>query len=588
MGSEAQRRSVSDGGIRVQDVRAQLARITSSRVFVNSDRMTRFLSFTSEQALAGRSATLKEYLVGVEVFDRSPDFDPRVDPIVRVEARRLREKLRRYYATEGRLDAILIEYPKGSYAPHFRRRSSPAASELAAPAIAVLPFANLGSEPDNEYFSDGLTEELIHALTKVRGLHVVAWDTAARWKGRPVDLRAAREQLKVSTVLEGSVRSSGERLRITAQLIDTATGYYLWSEAYERRMSDVFAIQDEISRAIVNTLRVQLVGGESRPLVKPASDPETHNHYLRARYHMNKRTEDGLRASVRFLDQALEIDPGYALAWAALADSYSLLADYGISAPSVVMPKAKAAALKAIELDETLAEAHTALAFVLALYDWKWDEAEQHYQRAIDLNPGYSTAHHWYASDLLAPLGRFDEALEEVRKALQLDPLSLITGASLGFIFIEKGDYNAAREQFRGLLDLEPNFYKGHSGLGRLAIEEGRYNEAIELFEKAREISGNHSYLGQLGQAYALAGRRREALRLLEELSEIAQEKYVQACSTALIHVGLGDYDRAIDLLERSAEQREAPLVFLRVYPSYARLRRHPRFRQLLAKIGLE
>ncbi|MBI3696829.1 MAG: hypothetical protein HY238_18580 [Acidobacteria bacterium] len=342
----------------MQEIQAQLSKILASPVFAGSDRMSRFLRFTVERALRGEGDRLKEYLLGVEVFDRRSSYDPRIDPIVRVEARRLRSKLEKYYETEGRGDPVRIDFPKGGYSPVLRER------DRAAPAperrtIAVLPFANLSSDPENEYFSDGLTEELIQALTKVEGLRVVAWSSAFQFKGKARDIRQVGRQLSVDTVLEGSVRRADDRLRITAQLVDVSDGRYLWSQIYEREMKDVFAIQDEISRAIADTPRIKLTGA----LVKPYTvNLEAYNLYLRGRFNWNKRTEEGLRKAIEYFEQALAGDAQYAPAYCGLADCYSMLGQYGLSPPREVMPQAKAAATRALDIDEALAEAHASFA----------------------------------------------------------------------------------------------------------------------------------------------------------------------------------------------------------------------------------
>jgi serine/threonine-protein kinase len=551
--------------------------------------MIRFLQFTVEKALAGASSTLKEYAIGLEVFDRDSSFDPRIDPIVRVEARRLRTKLKQYYETEGASDAILLDYPKGQYAPVFSQRivqplvARSAGTGRDSRRIAVLPFANFSSDPDNEYFSDGLTEELTHALTRVHGLCVIASSSASKFKGQG-DIRAIGQQLNVGAVLEGSVRRSGDRLRITAQLVDISDGHYLWSETYERRMEDVFAIQDEISRAIVDTLRIQLAGS----LVQPRDNLNAYNAYLKGRFHCSRRTEDGLTRGIEYFKQALIEEPEYALAYAGIADAYSLLSQYGVLAPAEVMPKALAAATKALALDDNLAEAHASMALARSIYLWEWDEAIKSYRRAIELNPGYATAHHWFGSDCLAALGRLEEAKEHLTLAQQLDPLSLITRCSLGSVYIAQREYDCAIDCFRRALDLEPRFYKGLMGLGRAHIAKGLYEEGITYFQEARALSGNILYVaGALGHAYALAGNREQAQRHLEELLRLSNNRYVPATSIAIIYLGLGRVETAMDWLERAYQEHAGPLIWLGVHPIYDPLREEARFRALVEKIGV-
>jgi TolB-like protein/Tfp pilus assembly protein PilF len=577
-----------------RSIEDQLQKILASRAFVQSARMSRFLQFTVERALCGEADKLKEYVLGVEVFDRKSSYDPRVDPIVRVEARRLRSKLKSYYEGEGREDELIIEFPKGTYAPIFRARTpsqeAPAPATAPSRAIAVLPFSNLSSEPDTEYFSDGLTEELIHGLTKLEGLMVVAWSSAARLKDQPYyDVREIGRQLNVSTVLVGSVRSSGERLRVMAQLVDTSNGRYLWTEIYDRQIEDLFAIQEEISRAIVRTLRIKLMDRPGAPAIRHgAYNLEAYNLYLKGRFHWNKRTAEGLNRGVQHFKQAIAIDPAFAPGYAGLADSYSLLAEYGLASPSSIVPAAKEAARKALEIDPTLAEAHTSLALIRSLFDWEWAEAEEHYRRAIDLNPGYATAHHWFAVDYFGPLGRFDEAFEEIEIAQQLDPLSPIIREGKGFLLMLARRYDEAIEEYRETLELDSFFYRAFTSMGRAYTQKGMYEEAITMLQKGRSLSGDiPSILGALGQTYALASRPADARRLLTELSELTDRRHVASSCFALIHLGLGEKDRALDWLEAGARGREMSLASLKIHPAYDNLRGEPRFRVLLAKLGL-
>jgi TolB-like protein/Flp pilus assembly protein TadD len=576
-----------DASLLTRSVEEHLQRILASKEFASSARMSRFLRFAVERALSGHSEQLKEYVLGVEVFDRKASYDPRVDPIVRVEARRLRSKLESYYAGEGSADELIIDFPKGTYAPAFRERAqsvAPAGTPRAG-AIAVLPFSNLSSEPDTEYFSDGLTEELIHGLTKLDGLMVVAWNSAARLKGQPYDVREIGRQLSVSTVLVGSVRGSGERLRVMAQLVDTSNGRYLWSETYERQIEDLFAIQEEISRAIVKTLQLKLI---APPIQHGVYNLAAYNLYLKGRFQWNKRTAEGLKRGVQLFEQAIAVDQDFALGYAGLSDAYSLLADYGLVKPADIMPAAESAARKALEIDPTLAEAHASLGLIRSLYAWEWAEAEQHYRRAMDLNPGYATTHHWFAIDYLGMLGRWEEAFREIEIALQLDPLSPIIREGKGFLLMLSKRYDEAIEEYRQMLDLDCFCYKAFTAMGRAYTQKGMYEEAISMLQKGRSLSGDiPSILGALGQTYALANRPADARRLLEELAELAKRRHVSSTCFALIHLGLGEKEQALDWLETGARGRETPLAALRVHPAYDNLRGELRFQALLRKLGL-
>ncbi len=442
----------SHTGAEAEEIRAHLERVLGSRLFSRSDRLTRFLRFAVEQTLGGNGGQLKEQLLGVEVFDRKTDYDPRIDPIVRVEARRLRAKLKAYYLSAGRADGVVIGLPKGSYVPFFRARKAAAPVGRTAPdetSIVVLPFTNLTPDAGDDYFSDGLTEELIHLLTRIPQLRVVAWDSASQLRGREQDLAAIREKLNVGALLRGSVRRAFGRVRVTSQLIDAASGAYLWSHAYDSEMQDVFTIQEEIARAIVDTLRLTLKSSESRK----APNLECYNLCLQGRFHANKRTNEGFRKSIVCYQQAIAADASSAGAYAGLADAYSLLADYGLLDPGEAMGKARAAAEKALALDPQSPEATVSLAFIRSLFDWDWNGAEVLYRRAIALNPGYSRARHWFGLDYLALLGRFEEAIAEIHTACHLDPLSQILHEGYGYVHMLNRDYSTALEKYRQLID---------------------------------------------------------------------------------------------------------------------------------------
>jgi serine/threonine-protein kinase len=573
-------------------VREHLRKILGSPAFAHSARMSRFLQFALERALEGRAAEVKEYVIGVEVFDRSPSFDPRVDPIVRVEARRLRAKLKKYYEAEGKEDAVIIGLPTGTYTPSIRLRveSAPCpepGATMPANSIAVLPFVNLSPEADSEYFSDGLTEELNHALTKLPGLRVVSWRSAAQWKDRQSDLRETGRQLQVSSLVVGSVRRAGSRLRVIAQLLDAATGQCLWSETYDRQMADLFAIQEEISASIVRSLKLRLT---TAPVSTGHSqtDIATYDLYLRGRFHWNRRTPESLGRAVQLFEQVIELDPQFAPAHAGLADALSLHADYGLACPIDLIPRARAAALRAIEIDPDQAEAYCSLGLISSFYDWNWEQSEQYYLRSIELNQNYTTAHHWYGTDMLALRGRFDEALAEMQIALRLDPFSLPLNESRAYVLMLAGRLEEALARHRETLDLDPHYYKTYNAIGRVYIQMGMYGRAIEMLDKGRSLESDvPSAMGALGQAYALDGRHQEARALLTRLEEMARERFVGCTTLALIHCGLGEHERALDWLENAVRRREFALSAIGVHPAYDSLRGHPRFQAILRQIGL-
>jgi serine/threonine-protein kinase len=572
--------------------KAQLQKILDDPLFARTQRMSRFLRFGVEHALAGTGHQVKEYLVGVDVFDRPKDYDPRVDPIVRVEARRLRAKLRSFYASSGKKDELIIDFPKGAYAAEFHLKSSaksivPKPAAAVETSIAVLPFSNLAAERDDDYFSDGLTEELILHLTRMKGLRVVAWYSASKFRGREGDLNEIREQLKVGVVLRGSVRRTASRVRVTVQLIDAASGAFLWADAFERGMHDMVAIQQEIAHSIVATLRPAL-GTLAEPAESPRKlNPECFNLCLEARFHAGRRNAEGLQRSVLCYQRAIEKDPYSAPAHAGLADAYSLLADYGIVHPHQVMPLAESAARQALELDQNCAEAYNSLAFIQATFHWNWTGAEDLYRRAIALNPSYARAHHWLGSDLLAVLGRMDEAEAEVRIAIELDPLSLIVHEGVGYIQALRRNYDAALESHRRLLDLDHLFYKAHSSIGRVLCLMGRYKESIASFERALELGGGvPSTVAAMAQTLALAGREADARKSLQHLETMAQTRYVSSSCFAIAHLGLREFSRSLDWLEKSCEQHELATKAIIVHPVWDPLRGEPRFQNLVQRVA--
>jgi serine/threonine-protein kinase len=462
--------------------------------------------------------------------------------------------------------------------------------ERPPPSIAVLPFATLSADPEQDYFCDGMAEEIINALTHVEGLRVVARTSSFAFKGKHQDVREIGRKLDVETVLEGSVRKAGNRLRITAQLVKTDDGYHLWSERYDREMEDVFAIQDEISLAIVEKLKINLLGGQKTKLTKrQTEDIEAYNLYLKGRYFWNKRTEKALRKGIGYFSEAIKLDPEYAVAYTGLADSYNLLSAYSIASPGESIPKAKAAATKALRIDPDLAEGHECLGHVDMLYNWDWQNAGKEFKRAIELNPNYATAHQRHGI-LLTAMGQMDEALAEIKRARELDPLSLIINTDVGLFFFLQREYDVAEELSGKPLEMDPNFAVARFAHG-LALEQmERHEEAAGEFQKAIAISGgNPIYLSALGHARAIAGSREEAQKILSELLELSRRRYVSPYSTATVCAGLGETDEAFTWLERALEEHSVWLghLHLRVDPRLDCLRSDPRFGLLLDKMGL-
>lgn len=585
-------------GFSTEAIQSQLARILASSPFANAGRMSRFLVFALEETLAGRGAALKEYTIGVAVFDRPAGFDPRTEPIVRVEARRLRAKLDAYYQTEGSADQLLIELPKGAYALSFRLRANEAAPATpavagAAPRLAVLPFTTLGGpEAAEDYFIEGLSEELIHLLLQLPGLDVIAWGSSARLRG-PGDTERAARELNLTHFLRGTVRRSGNQIKITAQLVDASDGRFLWSELFERAMEDLRAVEEEIARAIAQRLRVSFDLPVTGGLPADAeSGSIEHNHYLMGRYHFNKRTLEGLAMSITSFEKAIELRPQYALAHAALADSLTLLAGYGDCHPRQTVPRARAAAqVAAAHTGSRAASAagHASLGIIAALHDWRWAEAERLFRRAIAIDPNYSTAHHWLAGDVLAARGRFAEAREELKIARRLDPLSPVINDSETFLLVLERRYEEALAASRALQEFDPHFYMGYSSMGRILTQMGRYEEALTHFEQARMLVDRLTpkVEGAYAQALALGGRRREAEAIRDRLLELGRVRYVPAVTLAVVELGLGNQEAAITLAEQGAENHELSAGLFGVHPLYDPLRAHPRFQALLARMDL-
>jgi len=457
-------------------------------------------------------------------------------------------------------------------------------------SLAVLPFLNESGDPNMEYLSDGITESLIRSLSQLPKLRVMARSTVFRYKGKEVDPQRAGRDLHVQAAVTGRVQQRGEILIIAVEMVDVEKGSQLWGGRYTRKPADIFAIQEEISKEISDKLRLRLSGEDEKRLTKRYTEnPEAYQAYLKGRYYWNKRTEEGFRKGTEYFNQAIEQDSSYALAYAGLADSYNLMGLYVYQSlsPRESYPKAKAAAMKALEIDDALAEPHTSLAWVKFRFDWDWPGAEEEFKRAIELNSRYPTAHHWYAY-YLSGIGRLDAGQVAIRKAQELDPLSLIINATVGQVQYYAHEYDRAIEQLRKTLELDSNFGHAHRLLGEAFGKRGMFEEGIAEMQKALALSGGSRayYLAQLAKAYALSGRSGEALKILDELTELAQRKYVAPTNFAIIYIGLGKKDLAFDWLEKAYEERSSFLTELKVEPMFDSLRSDPRFQDMLRRMN--
>jgi TolB-like protein/DNA-binding winged helix-turn-helix (wHTH) protein/Flp pilus assembly protein TadD len=454
-------------------------------------------------------------------------------------------------------------------------------------SLAVLPLESLSNDASQDYFADGMTDELISDLGQLSALRVISRTSVMGYKHAHKPLPQIARELNVDAIVEGTVLRSGDRVRITAQLIDATADKHLWSQSYEGELKDTLALQNQVARAIADQIRIKLNPQEQAALkIARVVNPEAYESYLKGRYFWNKRTPDSLKVALAYFNQAIDEDPNYAQAYSGLADTYALLGDwqYAVMTPKEAFPRAKAAAIKALELDSTLSEAHNSLAFCFDAFDWDLESAGKEFQRSIELNPGYATAHHWYAWHL-SLLGRFDEALEEMRKAKNLDPLSLIINADLAELLVIAHFYDESIIQSGATIEMDPNFALAHNQLAQAYLQKHMNVEAIAELQKAVELSGGSpTCVANLARAYAASGKTSEAVKLLGDLKNHSNRGYSDASEVAVVYAALGDKDQAMHWLEIGYEERFNPGVLLR--PGFDPLRSDQRFQDLLRRIG--
>lgn len=565
-------------------IREQLERVLTSATFKQADRLKRFLNFIVDEAVEGRGNELKEYVVAVRVFEKEDSFDPRTDPLVRVQARRLRARLTQYYREEGQDDQVVIDLPKGRYTPHFKARERTPSQKrsvdtvlLAANTVAVQPFADCSADGTLEYFCQGLREEILHGLARLPGLRVVADDAAG----------AERRSVSPAAVtVAGSIRAAGERLRITTHLVDGATGCYLWTHSSDGSVADPFTAQEVVAAAIAAQLPELSRTASQRT---KTDNLAAHNLYRQGRYHLEQRTEEGLSRAVEFFERTLEEDAQHASAMSGLSDAYSLLTHYGVRSPVDVWARAASAAATAVMLDDASAEAHTSLAHAKSTQDWDWLGAEREFQRAIELDPRYATAHHWYAMSCLVPLGRLDDAREQILIAQSLEPVSSIIAREVSLIHYYRRDFAAALECCDHVVELNPHFAPAYWALGFIQEQRGEPDESIAAFQRAVQLSPQSPRMqAALGRALAISGKRALATKVLRTLNQLATHRYVSPADVSLVHFALEQNDTGFEWLERARAERSFEMLAIKVDPKWDALRKDERFHAIVSRVGSE
>jgi len=613
----------------------ELQKILTSPKFGRAGRLALFLRFVVENAIEGKEDSLKESVLGIEVFGRDTSYDPRIDPVVRVEARRLRQRLEEYYREEGAADPIVIELPKGGYVPAFRLSEIPILDEAPPAAIPVptlaqsgrrkqillafagslallllalggywlynrtggqgtpvqnslliLPFSNLSSDEQNEYFSQGLTEELIDAVTRLEGVRVVApsWDSGV---DREQQVRELVERQGIGWILQGSARKSGDRLRITARLVDADAGTHVWTHSYERELRDIFSIQEEIAQAIANSLEVQLhMGWGEKPVRRQRTNLVAYNHYLNGRYQLKKFSRDGLLKSVEHFQAAIGEDPEYAPAFAGLSSAYTSLGYFRIITSPDAFQKAQEAADRALSIDGRLGEAFACSGTLAALKEWNWKKAEEQLRRALELNPSSPDIHLAYAGSVLMPTGRIEDAQKELQMALELDPVSVHAFLILGNNLLIARRYEEAVEQFRKAIALNDQFPNTWEDMGIAYAYAGKKKEAESAFLRAAALWGRQpARIGPFENA--MLGRLNEAREQVRSLEQLAGREYVRPAFMAWVYSLTGDRDRAFHWLDKAYAEKESELAWIKTAPRYESLRSDPRYRELLKRVGL-
>lgn len=566
---------------------AMLQRILASQTFRQVARLKRFLEFITTETLAGRGAALKEYVIGVQVFDKEHTFDPRADPIVRVQARRLRARLERYYRDEGGADETVIELPKGGYAPVFRSRDQMPASDTrpigsavaSANTVTIDTIADLSLEQNLGPVCEGLRAELVQALTSLRGLRVLS-----------ALAPAAASASAVGVHVTGSVRRTDDQLRLTASVVNGQTGAYVGATSVDVPVAKLVSGQEAIAAFVVQTLRPRTLDiADPRRAARPAENLAARNLYLQGRYHLAQRTEASLNKAVEFFESALAEDPQYALAHSGLADAYGLLTNYGVRGPADVWTKAASHAASGVMLDPQAVETRTTLAHVKAIQDWDWAGAEREFAAAIQLSPDYATAHHWLAVSCLVPLGRIHDAMQEMLLAQSLDPVSAIVARDVANLHLYRRDLDAALEQCDHTIGLNPHFSAAYLTLGLIQEQRKDLDEALAALQRAIDLAPTSPRMqAALGRMLAVAGKRDQATAILKKLEDVSRQRYVSPYDVACIRLALGQDELAFKWLARAARDRCFEMLALRYDPRVDAVRRDRRLDAIAAKIGVK
>ena len=572
-------------------VRDQLARIVDSPGFVSSVRLCRFLTHIVNRTIDGDIDSLKEFSIAMEVFDRTSEYDPNIDAIVRVEARRLRAKLKAYYEEgQGAVDPVLIGLRPGSYVPVFRwldtqpakhREEIGAAPTPSRICVAVLPFVNMSPEPEQDYFCDGISEEITNSLTHLSGLRVIARTSAFHFKGANIDIREVGQRLGADLVIEGSVRKAGEQLRITAQMIQTESGHHVWSETFRRELKDVFAIQEEIAQSVADLLRLHMPGVQ-RADQSSAPNLDAYTAYLQARFLIHQQSPEALQAALGQLRKLVEVYPDYALAYSDMALANGVLAFFGVVSGREVYPEVKANAERGYALDPESGETCTVLAGLRAWFEYHWDEANGIYDRALKLQPSHARAHRFRAMALLCQ-GNIEAAEAGLRRSAELDPLSASDCARVAYVHYVKGDYDLAAEDLRQSFELDRDYPEARFYEGLLHFQQQRYDAVIQCLSP----SVSPLDIGLLAAAHAQEGSLSRTEECIERLHQLAARQYVTPLAEGFAAIGMGDFDLAFKRLDEAINHKTIFINLLAVEPFFHPLVADRRFAKLLKKLNL-